>query len=67
MHGRAGFAIHGRGPEGSQGCIVPKDFSVVQTIYRLVKERKDKMKSPISIQVYAVGDLDYFQRKLNIV
>lgn len=25
MHGRAGFAIHGSGPRGSDGCIVPKN------------------------------------------
>ena len=66
MHNRDGFAIHGRGPEGSQGCIVPRDFNIVQTIYKLVKERRDNKKIPVFITVYATGDLDYFQNKLRI-
>jgi hypothetical protein len=66
MHGRDGFAIHGRGPEGSQGCIVPEDFSVVQKICALVKDRKDKKKSSITIDVYAQGDLDYYLSKLRM-
>src|SRR3954469_15036364 len=37
LRGRAGFAIHGRGPWGSDGCIVPTDFTVVRLIHRLVK------------------------------
>jgi hypothetical protein len=41
---RDGFAIHGRGKRGSDGCIVPTDFNVVQTIYRLVKAREDANK-----------------------
>lgn len=67
MHNRDGFAIHGRGPEGSQGCIVPQDFAIVQKLYKLVKERRDKKEAPITIRVYATGDLDYYQNKLRIV
>ncbi len=66
MHNRDGFAIHGRGPEGSQGCIVPLDFQIVQKIYKLVKERKVNKQSPVTITVYATGDLDYFQNLLHI-
>ena len=32
MFGREGFAIHGRGLRGSDGCIVPSDFLVVLQI-----------------------------------
>lgn len=32
LHGRAGFAVHGRGPWGSDGCIVPMDFPVVRLL-----------------------------------
>lgn len=65
-HGRSGFAIHGRGPEGSQGCIVPDDFKVVQSIYKLVKARKDAAKPEILLKVYAIGDLDYYEKLLSI-
>jgi hypothetical protein len=30
--GRAGFYIHGRGPHGSDGCIVPLDSSQLQSL-----------------------------------
>jgi hypothetical protein len=60
MHGRDGFAIHGRGPRGSDGCIVPEDFSVVQRLYALSREN-----SSIVLEVKAVGDIDYFQKQID--
>src|SRR5215207_8787014 len=38
MEDRSGMAIHGRGPNGSIGCIVPSDSHVVIRLYRLVSE-----------------------------
>lgn len=60
MQGRDGMAIHGRGARGSDGCIVPTDFSVVQKIYKLVLEREQKSKPRVVLDVIAVGDLDRF-------
>jgi hypothetical protein len=36
---RDGFLIHGRGPKGSDGCIVPEDESKRLLLNRYVKER----------------------------
>lgn len=60
MHGRDGMAIHGRGPRGSDGCIVPSDFSVVQQLWRLVKAREDEQGEDVILEVVAIGDLDQF-------
>ncbi len=65
MHGRDGFAIHGRGKRGSDGCIVPTDFNVVQLVYSLVKAREQADKTAPTLAVVAIGDLDYVERKLN--
>lgn len=62
--GRSGFAIHGRGPVGSQGCIVPTDFAVVQLLYKLAKARDKLGKRQITLSVVAVGDLDAVDRRL---
>jgi len=64
MHGRDGFAIHGRGKRGSDGCIVPTDFNVVQLVYSLVKAREQADKPAPTLAVVAIGDLDYIERKL---
>jgi hypothetical protein len=64
MHDRAGFAIHGRGPRGSDGCIVPTDFNMVQTIYALVKGRETAGKPAPTLAVVAIGDLDSLERRL---
>jgi hypothetical protein len=64
MKGRDGFAIHGRGPRGSDGCLVPTDFSVVGLIYRLVKAREQKGMPGPTLAVIAVGDLDFIDRRL---
>jgi hypothetical protein len=43
MHGRSGFAIHGRGPRGSDGCIVPQtlpSFSCCTRSSRRAKARE---------------------------
>ena len=55
MHGRAGFAIHGRGKTGSHGCLVPTDFTVVMYLCKLVKKNDESGKSPISLGVISVG------------
>lgn len=64
MGNRDGFAIHGRGKRGSDGCIVPADFNVVQLIYSLVKAREDAGKPEPTLAVFAIGDFDYIDRKL---
>lgn len=61
---RDGFYIHGRGPIGSEGCIVPVDFSVVQKLYELVLTNTEAARSPYTLEVKAVGDINYFQKIL---
>jgi hypothetical protein len=63
MGTRDGFAIHGRGPRGSDGCIVPADFHVVQLLYSQVKARETANRPRPTLSVFAVGDLDYLDRK----
>ncbi|HEX5390656.1 MAG TPA: hypothetical protein VFW67_12900 [Burkholderiaceae bacterium] len=59
MHGRSGMAIHGRGPRGSDGCIVPTDFAVVLRLCKLVKQRQEAGGAPVRLEVVAIGqDLD---------
>jgi hypothetical protein len=65
MNKRNGFAIHGRGQRGSDGCIVPKDFSIVQKLYKISKEKLIGNKAPLLLRVYAVGDMDYFEKLIN--
>ena len=36
MHGRGGFFIHGRGPHGSDGCIVPDSGTDFHTLMELL-------------------------------
>jgi hypothetical protein len=55
---RAGFAIHGRGKRGSDGCIVPMDFHNVLLIYDLCKAREDDGKTAPTLDVVAIGDAD---------
>ena len=38
MAGRGGFAIHGRGPRGSDGCIVPVVYAELVSLWNAVKE-----------------------------
>ena len=64
MHGRNGFAIHRRGPRGSDGCIVPTDSAVVALLYSLVRAREQKRAAPPTLAVTAVGDLDYIEKRL---
>jgi hypothetical protein len=64
MHGRDGFAIHGRGPRGSDGCVVPTDFAVVQQVYKLVKAREKAKKQAPTLTVVAIGDFDAVDRRL---
>ena len=62
LRGRDGFAIHGRGPWGSDGCIVPSDFTVVKLIHRLVKAREESGKPGPTLEVISLGDLAQFER-----
>ena len=60
---RNGFAIHRAGGErGSDGCIVPTDFTVVELLYRLVKARERTGKAAPTLEVIAVGDFGRFDR-----
>jgi hypothetical protein len=65
MRGRAGFAIHGRGPRGSDGCIVPTDFAVVKLLCALVKAREKKGGPAPTLGVVAIGDFDFIDRRLD--
>ncbi len=67
MHGRAGFAIHGRGNRGSDGCIVPTDFAIVQLLYKLVKAREQKGGQAPTLAVVAIGDLDALEKRLDVL
>ena len=59
MHGRAGFAIHGAGKRGSDGCIVIPDSSILKQLYSAVETREDSGGIPFVLKVYAEGqDLD---------
>jgi hypothetical protein len=64
MRGRVGFLIHGRGPRGSDGCIVPTDFSVVELLHSLVAAREKASRPAPTLAVVAVGDLDAIDRRL---
>jgi len=57
------IAMHGRGRRGSDGCIVPVDFTVVQTLSKYVKEYANAGKE-VELEVIAVGDLDYFLNRI---
>lgn len=59
---RAGFAIHGRGQRGSDGCIVPFDFNVVLRLYTLTRARGVAGRAAPSLQVFATGDLGRFEK-----
>lgn len=59
MYGRSGMAIHGRGQRGSDGCIVPTDFTFLRQLCALVKQREDAGGPHVVLQVVAIGqDLD---------
>ena len=64
MEDRDGFAIHGRGTRGSDGCIVPTDFNVVQTLYRLVQAREKGGKPVPTLAVIALGDINFWEKKM---
>jgi hypothetical protein len=55
MHGRDGFAIHGRGKRGSDGCIVPTDFNLVLKLCQLVGRRERAKRPAVVVDVYAEG------------
>jgi hypothetical protein len=58
MKKRDGFAIHGRGKRGSDGCIVPMDFHNVQQIAKLCKAREMAGEAAPVLDVVAIGDAD---------
>lgn len=59
MQGRDGMAIHGRGPRGSDGCIVPTDFHVVIRLCDLVRRHHKAAGRDVVLEVVAIGqDLD---------
>lgn len=59
MHGRTGFAIHGRGEVGSHGCLVLSDFGVLLQLIQVLKARESRGGAPPTLEVVAVGtDLD---------
>ena len=60
MKNRDGFAIHGRGKWGSDGCIVPTDFNVVLELHRLVSAREKAGKPAPTLAVVAIGDFSRF-------
>lgn len=61
VFGRDGFAIHGRGSNGSIGCIVPSDFHNVVRLYTLLKKREEQGLDSPRLKVIAEGsDLDRF-------
>ena len=64
MKGRDGFAIHGRGARGSDGCIVPTEFSLVKLLHKLVLNREQAGKPAPILVVYAIGDSDSYDQKL---
>lgn len=64
MGNRNGFAIHGRGNRGSDGCIVPTDFNVVLKLYSLVQTREASRLAAPSLAVIAIGDIDSLDTRL---
>ena len=66
MVGRDGFAIHGRGKRGSDGCIVPSDFKVFLTLFTALKKRERLGADAPLLSVIAVGELGRFERLLNL-
>jgi hypothetical protein len=64
MKGRAGFAIHGRGQRGSDGCIVPQDFDNVLNIHALLKTREKAGRAAPTLEVVAIGDIDLIQERM---
>jgi hypothetical protein len=65
MRGRSGFLIHGTGPRGSDGCIVPIDFNVAKLLYRGVKAREQSSKKAPTLAVVTVGDFRALDIKLD--
>jgi len=58
-----GFQIHGTGPKGSIGCIVPADFDDVIRLYGLLSDIEDENLPAPVLQVVAEGsDIDRFLR-----
>ena len=64
LKGRSGFAIHGRGPRGSDGCIVPHDFNSVVKIHTLVQARERAHRPPPTLEVVAIGDIDMIEKRM---
>lgn len=65
LGGRSGFAIHGRGERGSDGCIVPMNFEVVKQLHRLTAARAAAQQPAPTLQVIATGDLGRFEAMMH--
>ncbi|MDE8653696.1 hypothetical protein [Novosphingobium album (ex Liu et al. 2023)] len=63
MFGRDGFLIHGQGPRGSDGCIVPYDFGQLQTLYKKVKALNESGVKPL-LSVIVTGDVEHLLEKV---
>lgn len=61
---RGGFLIHGRGPRGSDGCIVPHDAKTVGEIYDAVQNRERAKRPPLTLEVVATGDIETIERNM---
>lgn len=64
MKNRDGFAIHGRGFRGSDGCIVPADFNIVKLLYKLTLNREKNGLSAPTLAVFAIGDFESYDKRL---
>ncbi len=64
LKGRAGFAIHGRGARGSDGCIVPEDFHAVLSIHALLQTRERAGRPAPTLEVVAIGDIDMIEKTM---
>jgi len=62
LRGRDGFAIHGRGAWGSDGCIVPTDFAAVKLMHGLLTAREQAGQDAPTLEVVSVGDFTHFDR-----
>ena len=61
MHGRDGFAIHGRGQVGSHGCLVPENFQIIPKMIKILRDNPNKK---YTIEVVSIGANIGWQNRL---
>lgn len=61
MHGRTGFAIHGRGQVGSHGCLVPENFQIIPKMIQILKSNPNKK---YTLEVVSIGANIGWQNRL---